>query len=293
MSNYYNSQSSSSSTGRQVISDFERSPALFLVNKGITFLQNHYIFSTLWIVGLLIFSLAKGYVVDHSTQTEYRRALYHADSIKDTSFENAQRGVDATYSRYYHSKGWFGRCDTYCQSNYESYLSAMNEFKHEKAKHDSAVSEANQIVGVFSEYGVSQARLLFWDCWQWGKDFAKRISYYDAIFLMFDSRDESFWVYIARFVVRILMNFTIGFISGLISFIWQLWWFVKSYGGGITGILFFLIGGLAAWSLIVTMIVAMYAGTAATVGGVMMMAQNQAIRDGRGRQRRTRHVHYQ
>ena len=52
-------------------------------------------------------------------------------------------------------------------------------------------------------------------------------------------------------------------------------WLVQTYGGDIDGTLFFLIGAPTPWSLMVTMIVTMYAGTGATVGGVMMMAQNQ------------------
>ena len=157
-----------------------------------------------------------------------------------------------------------------------------------QALHNAAMSEARSIIGIFSDYAVNDARRLFWSCWTWGKDFAKRISFYDAIFLAFDSRNESFGVYIARMVIRVLVNFTIGFISALISFMWQLWWFVRSYSAGIAGIAFFILGSIAAFSLIASAIGAMYVGTAGAAAVVINMAGPQ-IEAGRRRRR----VHYQ
>lgn len=105
-----------------------------------------------------------------------------------------------------------------------------------------------------------------------------------------DSRNESFGVYIARMVIRVLVNFSIGFISALISFVWQLWFFVRSYGAGIAGIAFFILGSIAAFSLIASMIGAMFIGTAGAAAVVINMA-GPSIEGGRRRQRHR--VHYQ
>ena len=156
--------------------------------------------------------------------------------------------------------------------------------------HSAAISEARSVIGIFSDYAVQDARRLFWSCWDWGKTFAKRISFYDAIFLALDSRNESFGVYIARMILRVLVNFSIGFISALISFVWQLWFFVRSYSAGIFGIAFFILGSIAAFSLIASAIGAMWVGTAGAAAVVVTMAGPQL----EGPRRRQRHrVHYQ
>eukprot|EP00490_Sorites_sp_Unknown_P024539 CAMPEP_0114658272 /NCGR_PEP_ID=MMETSP0191-20121206/15429_1 /TAXON_ID=126664 /ORGANISM="Sorites sp." /LENGTH=155 /DNA_ID=CAMNT_0001879823 /DNA_START=456 /DNA_END=923 /DNA_ORIENTATION=+ len=144
------------------------------------------------------------------------------------------------------------------------------------------MNEAKQTVGIFSTYGVMDAKRLFWSAWEWGKDFAKRMSWYDAMFMAFGhSRDEGFWVYIAKIALRTLMNFTVGFIYALIWFVWKLFWFVREYGGGITGLIFFILGSIAAFSMIVTTIMGMYAGAAGIVATGVTIAKQQAIQGGR------------
>eukprot|EP00483_Globobulimina_turgida_P001394 UN01396 len=210
-----------------------------------------------------------------------------ADRIEQTHVNEAYINQQAMYQRYYRSKGWFS-CDRYCQTNYQDYLKSQQQLSDAKALHNAAISEARSIVGIFSEYAVKDARNTFWSCWQWGKDFAKRISFYDAIFLALDSRNESFGVYIARMVIRVLINFSIGFISALVSFVWQLWWFVRSYSAGMAGIVFFILGSIASFSLIASAIGAMWIGTAGAAAVVVTMAGPQ-LQGGRRRRR----VHHQ
>ena len=154
------------------------------------------------------------------------------------------------------------------------------------------MSEARSKVGIFSEYAVNDARNVFWRSWQWGKDFAKRISFYDAIFIAMDSRNESFGIYVARMVIRVLINFSIGFLSALVSFVWQLWWFVRSYSAGIAGIAFFILGSIAAFSLVASAIGAMFIGTAGAAAAVVTFAGPQ-LEGSRRRQQQRVHYHYQ
>merc|ERR1712129_282524 len=151
-----------------------------------------------------------------------------------------------------------------------------------------AIAEARATVGIFSDYAVKDARRLFWRCWEWGKNFAKRMGFYDAIFLAMDSRNESFGVYAARMVVRVLVNFSLGFFSALVSFVWQLWWFMRSYSAGLAGIAFFVLGSIAAFSLVASAIGAMFVGTAGAAAVAVSMAGPQ-LQGGRRRRR----VHYE
>lgn len=283
-----NNQFYSGGSSQQVsIHTFSDAPMTFIATTTKNFMQRHYMMTLLWAIGLLIVTLGRGYTVDPNTRREFDIALDEADRIEQTHLNEAYMRMESQYQRYYRSKGWFS-CDAYCQSNYQDYLTAQQQLNDAKALHNAAISEARSVVGIFSDYAVKDARRLFWSCWEWGKNFAKRISFYDAIFIAMDSRNESFGVYIARLVIRILVNFTIGFISALISFVWQLWWFVRSYSAGIAGIAFFILGSIAAFSLIASAIGAMFIGTAGAAAVVINMAGPQ-IQGGRRRRR----VHYQ
>ena len=88
-----------------------------------------------------------------------------------------------------------------------------------------------------------------------------------------DSRNESLGVYVGRMVIRLLVNFTIGFFSALVSFVWQLAFFVWSYKAGIAGLAFFVLGSIAAFSLVASAIGAMYVGTATAAAVVVTMAR--------------------
>jgi len=284
----HNTQFYSGTSSQQVsIHSFTEAPVLFIANSTKNFMQRHYIMSSLWALGLLIVTFARGYATDMDTQVRFDKALDEADRIEQTHLNEAYNNKQAMYQYYYRSKGWFS-CDARCQTAYNKYLDAQQQLKEAKELHDVALSEARSTVGMFSQYAVNDAHRLFWSCWEWGKNFAKRISWYDAIFMAIDSRNESMAAYVARLLIRVLVNFTIGFISALVSFVWQLWWFVRSYSAGIAGVAFFILGSIAAFSLIASTIGAMYIGTAGAAAVVIKMSAPQ-LEGGRRRRR----VHYE
>ncbi len=156
-----------------------------------------------------------------------------------------------------------------------------------------SVSEARQIVGIFSTYGVEDARKLFWSSWQWGKDFAKRMTFWDAMFLAFDSNDsESGGLsgYIIRLVFQALVNFTIGFIAAFFSFIYSLIGFVQSFSAGLSGIGFFLLASIAAVSFLVTTIVVMCGSVVGAVVGIWYYGKQRSV-GGARRQRMPLDMH--
>ena len=65
-----------------------------------------------------------------------------------------------------------------------------------------------------------------------GKDFAKSMTWWDVMFAGFGgrgSRDESALVLLLQWVLRIAMNFTIGFIYSLVSFLIGLFWIIADF----------------------------------------------------------------
>ena len=81
---------------------------------------------------------------------------------------------------------------------------ARDDFLAETRERDALVSEAKQSVGLWSEYGLTDARDAFWSDYQWGKDFAKRMTFWDFIFAT-RGRDEELVLTLLRWLGQILM----------------------------------------------------------------------------------------
>ena len=79
-------------------------------------------------------------------------------------------------------------------------------------------SEAKASVGIWSQYGIDEVRERFWRAYQDGKDFAKRMTFWDVLLGVGGRRDEELYVTMLRYLGQIMMNFTIGLISALVSF---------------------------------------------------------------------------
>lgn len=82
--------------------------------------------------------------------------------------------------------------------------------------------------------GGAQVRERFWKAYQSGKDFAKRMTFWDVLFgVGGGSRDEELYVTLLRWLGQIMMNFTVGLISALFSFMFSLlsmlWEYKVSY----------------------------------------------------------------
>jgi len=148
---------------------------------------------------------------------------------------------------------------------------ARRRFDAALRERDALQSEAKAAVGLFSQYGVDEARDRFWKAYQSGKDFAKRMTFWDVMFGL-PSRDEEFYVTILRWLGQIMMNFTIGLLSALFSFGMSLVSMIWEYKAGyLSGLLFFLVAMSGASAMVATFIGGMY-GTA--VGGVLAIAQS-------------------
>merc|ERR1740139_622350 len=155
---------------------------------------------------------------------------------------------------------------------------ARTVFDAESRARDELVSEAKSTVGIWSTYGIEEVRKRFWDAYQSGKDFAKRMTFWDVMFGMGGRRDEEAWVSMMRWVGQIMMNFTLGLGSALISFCFSLISMIWEYKTSLASGVAFFVG-------------AMY-GTA--VGGVFVLAKQaqNARLEGRARPQQRRYVRH-
>jgi hypothetical protein len=147
---------------------------------------------------------------------------------------------------------------------------------------DAQISEAKKHVGIFSTYGVSEARQLFWKRFGQGKDFAKEQSFWSMLFM---HRDEG----LASFVFRVLLFFTIGVVSAAVTFLWSLWGVVSSYqAGSVQGLLFMGLAAIAVCAFIATWLIGLYLAGA---GGLVCVGMTtRQLHLGEGQQRRRQHV---
>lgn len=181
----------------------------------------------------------------------------------------AEKQYWAAYSQMEAARGFFYNDPTY-EGKKRHFQEREAVYLRENAKRQALRDEANKIVGIWSEYGLEATRQGFWKAYEKGKQFAKSMTWWDVMFTAFGAsgrggRDENLVVYLLQWVLRIAMNFTIGFLYSLVSFLINLFWIIADFSPDPTSaVAFYLCGFVAATAMVVSVLVAMY-GTIATV----------------------------
>ena len=82
-------------------------------------------------------------------------------SINFREIDDAGYALDIAHQQYRRSQGWFS-CDSRCQTFKTNYQEKLKTFNLLQREQDMKVSEAKASVGIFSSYGVDEARNMFW-----------------------------------------------------------------------------------------------------------------------------------
>jgi len=248
-----------------------------------------------WILGIFMMNNAPApYAPPLEDLDRYDELHARADTMTDAI--RAEKHFYQAYHAMSQSKGFFYNDPTFESKNRE-YERTKAIYQHENAKREALRKEANQLVGIWSEYGLKAARQGFWDAYEKGKAFAKSMTWWDVIFAGFGgrgSRDESAVVLILQWVLRIAMNFTIGFFYSFVSFVFNLFWIIADFSPNpASAATFWCLGFIAAGSIVASILIAMYGTIAAVVvGGAYVAVQNQAVEGGRqGERGRLPHGH--
>ena len=254
-----------------------------------------------WVLGLYALFWAQApYTPSLEEYGAYSELMTQAEIANSDGVKEAQYNLRAANAKLNEVNVWFWWTrkpyDQLVPQARDRVASAQAIFDAETKIRDGYVSDAKATVGIWSEYGVKEVRERFWDAYQSGKDFAKRMTWWDVMLGAGRGRDEEAWVSIMRWVGQIMMNFTVGLISALVSFFFSLlamiWEYKTSYASAIA---FFVVAMSGASAMVALFIGGMY-GTA--VGGFYVLAKQaeQARLEGRARpqQRYVRgHAHYQ
>jgi len=262
--------------------------SLVMLNAGVNFAKRNKKLTGTWLLGLFLLCFATGLAVAPEQEEKYSQIVSKIDHDKTL---RAERQLYIAEEEYYRSKGWFS-CDAYCMEKYNRMLEAESTYKKIKAVNEAQLSKAKAEVGVFSEYGVQEARDLFWGIFAKGKGFSQKSSWYDLIFMGIDSmgRDEQLLSFIIRWIFQLAMNFTIGMTGTLIAFVWYLWSMVTTYQPNVfVATAFFALATITATSLIVTFLVGLYFSAAGSAF-VIVKAAGPNFRLGDGGRRRTRYI---
>lgn len=100
------------------------------------------------------------------------------------------------------------------------------------------------------------------------------------------SRDETMVNFVIQMVIRLISNLSIGIVSAVISFWWQAWGIIKSFGPSSIGFLVFFLGTLVAGAAFAATAIGVMVGTTvaglATINNVAVTAMENQQRLGAG-----------
>jgi len=247
-----------------------------IIRGATTFAKRHKIISGSYILGLLVIILIGGGTkLTYEQRREYN-AIMNTIDLK-AEFDASQNFYMANQA-YQASKGWF-TCDGLCQRNKIRMEDAQYRLDLIRKEGQARMSDAKSIAGLFSEVGVGEVQDSFWSYFQSGKQFAKRQSMWDALFMGIGSmsRDENIIEYGMRVLMNVLMNFSMGLIMALAFFVFGLWSILTSYQPNpLIAVLFFICAACAAFAFVASYLLAIYGAAAGGVYGILKVAETNA-----------------
>jgi len=258
-----------------------------LVVRGATaFAKKHKVISGAYLLGLLVLILGgSGLKLSYDQQREYNRIMNTIDLDAEYKASNTYA---VAYQNYYATKGWFS-CDSLCQRNKDRMNRAKAQLDAVRKEGYNRMSDAKAVAGVWSEVGVAEVKDSFWEYFASGKNFAKRQSMWDAMFMGIRSmgRDETMLEYVFRVLIQVLLNFSMGLVMALFMFIVGLWSVIRAYQPDpITAVLFFIVSASAGFAFVASYLLAIYGAAASGVYGMAKIAEsNLRIEGGGGRNR--------
>jgi hypothetical protein len=260
-----------------------------IVRGASSFARRHKVITGSYILGILVILLVgSGTKLNYDQIRKYNEIMktidLQAEFDASTDFWQANEAYRAT-------KGWFS-CDGLCQRNKRRMEEAKYRLDRIRQEGQAIMSDAKSVAGIFSEVGVGEVQDSFWSYFTQGKQFAKRQSMWDAMWMGIGTisrgRDENMIEFGLRVLMNVLVNFSIGLIMALIMFVIGLWSIVRSYQPNpIVAVLFFVGAACAAFSFVATYLLAIYGAAAGGVYGVLKVAESNAraqIGQGRGQQ---------
>lgn len=258
-----------------------------VVSSARTFARRHKIITGGYLFGILVLIFAGS-----GTKLTLEQAQQYNSIMNTINLEaeyNASHDYYLAQQAYHASKGWWFSCDSLCQRNKDRMNDRYAILQEIRQEGNARMSDAKAVAGLFSQVGVGEVKDSFWQYFHQGKQFAKRQSMWDAMFMGIRhmGRDESMVEYVLRVLMQVLVNFSMGLLMALVIFVFGLWSIIKSYQPNpLVALVFFLSATCAAFAFVTTYLLAIYGATAGGLYGMAKLAETNAraarLEQGRG-----------
>eukprot|EP00730_Choanoeca_flexa_P003003 TRINITY_DN11257_c0_g2_i3.p1 TRINITY_DN11257_c0_g2~~TRINITY_DN11257_c0_g2_i3.p1 ORF type:complete len:279 (+),score=45.49 TRINITY_DN11257_c0_g2_i3:55-891(+) len=212
---------------------------------------------SLWALGLYFCLYAAAPVaVTPEMEQAYFSALKAADNIPGLA--QAEQDFFRAEAYLNDAKVWFW----YFRPSYRAevnrrqpeYDAAFARYEELHQQRLAMQQDARGKLGVFSDYAVGDTREQFWGLMGNTKSFAKRQTFWDALFSL-GRRDESLVSYLVNLLIHFAINLIIGLVMSVIFFVFTVINIIRAYQASLlTGLLFFCCAMLGAASMVATYI---------------------------------------
>lgn len=278
---------------RQVANLPSISAAGAMVARGIGhFAKRNKVVSGSYVIGILfILLIGSGTKLSTDQVRRYNKIMNTVDV--QAEYQASDRYAQTMHA-YRATKGWFS-CDHVCQGNKRRMQRAEAELNAVRKEGYARMSDAKSVAGLFSEIGVEEVKESFWQYFAAGKQFAKRQSMWDAMFMGMRSmsRDESWMEYAIKMLLQVLINFSLGLIGAFFVFVFGLWSIVKSYQANpLTAVIFFIGASCAAFAFVSSYLFAMFGAAAGGIYGLAKVVESNARIENNRRQNVQNHPHH-
>ena len=237
-----------------------------------------------WALGLMVLIFATGTELSPREAKEYSAAL---EAIDFEGLEKLRIEMEVSRQIYERSRGWFWACESECQKNRKEYEEKRQSFETERNIVKNMLSNAKAQLSLFSEVSIEQARALLYQNVDSGKEFAKRMTWYDVLFSGFTymGRDESFVGYFIRIIFNFILNLFIGLIGACTVFLWNVVDLVKSFQPSWPEAILFFAGCI---SVVIAILVSFCLGIYLTCTSVVIGASSLLITQASGNRHQIR-----
>lgn len=249
----------------------------------------------LWLSGLYFMLYGGGFIKpDEASLQVFADRLNEADAMLG-DVTRAQQLYWVANDDLYQAKTWFWWFD----KQQRPIVAAKREAAYKRKadldvlvrRREQLLSSAKSALGVWSAAGVEESKQLFWSSYESGKVFARRQSFWDALWIIIGGRDKDWAIQLIQLIVTVAINFATGLTVSVFSYAIRLPWVIFSYQAGlVSGTAFYLVCFVGAISVVLSFLTLMFGAAA---GAVYTIAVPMNRRIGQGPQQHPRYIRHQ
>lgn len=223
-----------------------------------------------WLFGLfaVFFAPAPVKITDEKL-AKFRHNIELAHKVEDRLAAAERSHLEADMRARRH-KVWFWRFRPEYREKVKAHDPEIRDAKTRvrslQQERDAILKQAKSNLGIWSDAGIEESRKMLWTSFDSGKVFAQRQTFWDSLFTILRARDRDWVSLLIHLLLTALVNYTVGGIMAVVTFVFSLPSFISSYATSFpSGLLFFAVASIAAVSLIAAYLSVLYFSGAAVI----------------------------